>query len=448
MSISQEYTEEFAKILQIAWSVLSKYSLCDSCLGRQFAALGRGITNRERGRALKILLVLEAHRLYNEGKEELSKKILRALAKTGYTPAQGILHYILCETIEKEECYICTGIMRRLEEYANTVINELNESEYEFNTILIGCRIPSEIIEKEDKIRSEFRLEYGESIKKEFNREVGKIVKRVLSKKYDPIHPDMIVIVDLINNRIELEPTPLFIYGKYRKLVRGIPQNKWIIFQGGRQIRKYEESIEELIALPILKVTRGIDYKFHGAGREDVDARMLGSGRPFIVEIKRPKIRNINLKDLEELINQQARGKVEVIGLKFTNKRSIRRIKTMAEHSIKTYRVLVELEKKVGEEELRKLEEFFRNMTISQRTPLRVLHRRADKVRKKKVYELRISNHEGNKLELYIKCQGGLYIKEFIHGDKGRTNPSIANVLGCKAKCLELDVINIEEYTQ
>jgi len=415
-------------------------------LGRQFAALGRDITNKERGRALKTLLTLEAHRLYYEGEGELSKMILRNLARTGYNLAREVLHYISGEAVEEEECYICAGIMNRLEEYANAVINELNESEYEFNTVLIGCRMPLEVIEREDRIRSEFRLEHGEGIKKEFDREVGKAVQRALSKEYDPLHPDMIVIVDLISDEIELEPTPLFIYGRYKKLVRGIPQNKWIIFRGGRQIRKYEESVEELIALPMLEVTKGADYKFHGAGREDVDARMLGNGRPFVVEIKRPKVRSVDLKELERLINQRAGGKVEVADLKFADKRAVRRIKMMAEYSVKTYRALVELEKDVGEDVLKKLEETFKNLTISQRTPLRVLHRRTDKIRRKKVYELKVVNREGNKLELRIKCQGGLYVKELIHGDEGRTKPSIADILGCNVKCLELDVINIEEY--
>jgi len=445
MSSSKADIEEFNKLLKTALTVLLKYPLCDSCLGRQFALLGKGVTNEKRGYALKLLLTLEAHKSYLEGKEKIAKRILQSLAKTKFSPALEMLRQVFGELVEGEKCYICSGMMERLREYADMVTSKLEACGYEFNTILIGCRMPTEIVEREDRIRSEFKLEYGESIKKEFNREVGKLVQKGLSKAYDPLHPDIIAIVDLIKNEVELEPTPIFIYGRYKKLVRGIPQNKWIIFRGGKEIRKYEESVEELIALPVLRATKGTDYKFHGAGREDVDARMLGNGRPFIIEVKRPRIRNINLKELERSINQYAKGKVEVTDLKFVDRRAIRKIKTMAEYSAKTYRVLIELEREVSDEDVKKLEEIFKDIIVSQRTPLRVLHRRADKVRKKRVYELKVVSYQRNRLELHIRCQGGLYIKELVHGDEGRTKPNIAEILGCKVRCLELDVINIEE---
>lgn len=41
--------------------------------------------------------------------------------------------------------------------------------------------------------------------------------------------------------------------------------------------------------------------------------------------------------------------------------------------------------------------------------------------------------------------QAGTYIKEFVHGDDGRTNPSLGSLLGCSgpAEILELDVLEI-----
>ena len=56
----------------------------------------------------------------------------------------------------------------------------------------------------------------------------------------------------------------------------------------------YLESVEEIIAGPLLKETKGEDVALHAAGREDVDARMLGNGRPFIIEIKRPIKKMLN----------------------------------------------------------------------------------------------------------------------------------------------------------
>jgi tRNA pseudouridine synthase 10 len=46
-------------------------------------------------------------------------------------------------------------------------------------------------------------------------------------------------------------------------------------------------------------------------------------------------------------------------------------------------------------------------------------------------------------LELIIECEGGLYIKELISGDENRSNPSVAGILGTGARCVELDVLDV-----
>jgi tRNA pseudouridine synthase 10 len=47
------------------------------------------------------------------------------------------------------------------------------------------------------------------------------------------------------------------------------------------------------------------------------------------------------------------------------------------------------------------------------------------------------------KAEMKIRCQGGLYVKELVTGDDGRTVPSVSEVLNNKAKPLKLDVLNV-----
>jgi tRNA U54 and U55 pseudouridine synthase Pus10 len=37
----------------------------------------------------------------------------------------------------------------------------------------------------------------------------------------------------------------------------------------------------------------------------------------------------------------------------------------------------------------------------------------------------------------------GRYVKEFVHGDLGRTHPSIGHILGCVADILQLDVVDV-----
>jgi tRNA pseudouridine synthase 10 len=74
-----------------------------------------------------------------------------------------------------------------------------------------------------------------------------------------------------------------------------------------------------------------------------------------------------------------------------------------------------------------------------------VLHRRADLERKREVKEIRWKFINPKTIELKIKCSAGLYVKELVSGDEGRTKPSVAEILGVPAKVKELDVIKIDK---
>jgi tRNA pseudouridine synthase 10 len=204
----------------------------------------------------------------------------------------------------------------------------------------------------------------------------------------------------------------------------------------------YPESVEELVSKPFLEAAEGEKTAFHASGREDIDARMLGSGRPFVIEISKPKKRFLDLRKLEETINDRAKGKVEVSNLRFTNKDVVRKLKK-AESAQKEYRVLMEFENDVSEGDLCLLEEKLTNASIKQQTPLRVLHRRADLIREKYIYKVKVKKVSPKKAEMEIRCQGGLYVKELVSGDEGRTTPSVSELLGNKAKPIKLDVLNV-----
>ena len=78
-------------------------------------------------------------------------------------------------------------------------------------------------------------------------------------------------------------------------------------------------------------------------------------------------------------------------------------------------------------------------MKIHQSTPLRVLHRRSSDIRIRHVLSLsacRISDHW---FRLRLSTEAGTYIKEFVHGDCGRTYPSIGSLIGGRVDITELD---------
>lgn len=437
-------------MLALAEKVLAKHPLCDACLGRQFALLGYGLSNKTRGLAIKVLLLLSASEAYQDKRRQGITR-MRRLAENGmFPPAQQFLSKEgITDYTPAPECYICRGFMERFEEAAERVVTALKG--WEASTILVGSKVSPDMTEREEQLRSEFQIRTGEPLKAELNREIGKLVTARLNLPVDFSSPDIVAIVHVPSLEVELQANPLYIYGRYRKLIRGIPQTRWPCREcGGRGCprcggrgRMYAESVEELIAPPLLKMTKGEEVKFHGAGREDIDARMLGEGRPFVIEILAPRRRSIDLGKAQKDINRHARGKVEVSGLRFANKEVVKRLKAHAAFAEKVYKAIVQVESPVRQEELQALERLPMPLEVRQQTPLRVLHRRADRVRRKRVFDIRVTPRNEREFELVVRCQGGLYVKEFISGDDGRTTPNIAELLGKPVVCRQLDVVDV-----
>lgn len=432
----------------VALQMLTEHPICDNCLGRQFALLGHGIGNKGRGKAIKLLLTLERH-LHSYDLGEGALDLLKNVATNGSSEMTGNVLRLFNEHAKAEwRCFLCEGAFERID---STIVNAVRELEnYEFATFLVGVELPLDIAEREDEFKARFHVTHGESMKSQFSRNIGKQLCQTTKKEVEYLKPDVVVLVNPFLNRVRLQINPIYVAGRYKKLVRGISQSRWICGKcngKGCEVcnwtgKTYQDSVEELIGLPLLKMVQGEEIAFHGAGREDVDARMLGSGRPFVLEIKQPKKRSIELRRLEHIINKQADGKIEVLGLYVADKEVVRQFKR-AESTEKTYNAVIEFDREVSDEELRNIEEILSEATIRQQTPIRVLHRRSNLTREKYIYAANTKRLSQNRAEIKIRCQGGLYIKELITGDDGRTNPSVASILEVKATPLQLDVMNV-----
>jgi len=383
---------------------LRSYALCDSCLGRQFAQVAHGLENRRRGQCIR------------EG--------------LGTAP------------VDPGDCWLCEGLMGELEELADLVVEALEP--YQYATFLVGSRVEEALELREGEVAAIGGD--GEPIKREINREVGKRVEEHTGKTVDFSRPDVTAIVNTQYNHVELDVRPLYIYGRYCKHVRGIPQTKWWCrkcrgvgcdYCGGEG-KMYEESVEELVAAPVVEATGGSEESFHGAGREDIDVRMLGHGRPFVLEVKEPRRRFVDLESLEKAINRWAEGKVTVSRLRFADRAEIEHLK--AARWTKTYRAVVS-----GCErgKLNEAVNALRGCYINQRTPSRVVHRRADKVRRRRVLDIHVEDTAGDTATLVIRAESGTYIKELVTGDGGRTAPSLQALTGCPLHMQNLDVIAI-----
>ena len=302
----------------------------------------------------------------------------------------------------------------------------------------------------------------------------------------------------------------LYCSGRYVKHQRGLSQTPWIL----DNVVMGDGSVEECFAPLISSTLRGSGYSFISSGREDIDVRMLGNGRPFAVEVKNPKRflhlvpdlavddadairRKAGARALSERVqaeindvssNTANRGRVSVRDLQFfCSKRELDVIKNAGEGKQKSYRALIWSSRRITQGDMDRVNRMS-NVKVLQNTPIRVLHRRSPLIREKIIHEMRMEpicgaagpgaeaasvkdrngavadkDDEGSHYAIInMRTSAGTYIKEFVHGDIGRTKPSLGHLLagadgttdtsaraGARTKCissmqiLQLDVSDV-----
>jgi tRNA pseudouridine synthase 10 len=345
------------------------------------------------------------------------------------------------------ECHVCRGLFTEVTKFSELCVRQSHE--YEFSTFLVGTKIDAEFLEREEALWAEIGAKESETLKAEMNREIGKSLERALQKTVDFTNPEMVFLVDTRFDKIALDVAPLFIYGRYRKFSRELPQTRWPCREcrgkgcphcGGKG-RMYESSVQDFTGPVAMRLAGGEEDFFHGMGREDIDARMLGNGRPFVIEVRRPHRRALDFAELERLINEEAEGVVEVEGLRRSSRSEMQAIKGSTHP--KTYRVRVRFQAAVEHGKLNEVVTSLAGKPISQLTPNRVAHRRANLDRHRTIRRIGIESVNGPEVVFVVEADSGTYIKELMHGDEGRTQPNVAAIVGVPCEVLELDVIAI-----
>jgi tRNA pseudouridine synthase 10 len=320
----------------------------------------------------------------------------------------------------------------------------------EFSSFQIGCRLDPGTAEREERVVRDSGSEGSEPITEELNREVGKRVHSVWTgKEFNRSAPEVTFIMDPLFMTVTLQVKPVFIFGRYRKFERGIPQTRWPCGNcGGRGCdrcgntgKMYLASVEEHIGEPFKEASCSSDYILHGMGREDIDVITVGNGRPFVLELTRPKVRSLDLLTIGPSVSSRSRGSVEVDSLRMSDRSEVPKVKDGAH--LKRYRAKVAFSAPVDEATLKYNVTLLAQSPIRQRTPDRVMHRRADKVRERSVHRSSVKLYLDGTADIELLADGGLYIKELLHGDGGRTQPSLASLLGKDVEVLSLDVIEV-----
>ncbi|XP_036291318.1 tRNA pseudouridine synthase Pus10 isoform X3 [Pipistrellus kuhlii] len=186
-------------------------------------------------------------------------------------------------------------------------------------------------------------------------------------------------------------------------------------------------------------------FNFSSSGREDVDVRTLGNGRPFAIELVNPhrvRFTAQEMKALQQKINSSS-NKIQVRDLQLVTREAIGHMKEGEEEKTKTYSALIWTNKAIRKEDIEFLNDM-KDLKIDQKTPLRVLHRRPLAVRSRTIHAMEACYVDAHHFRLQLKTQAGTYIKEFVHGDFGRTKPNLGSLMNVTADILELDVESVD----
>src|SRR3989304_8211300 len=184
-------------VLEKALGMLEKHPLCDNCLGRQFALLGHGIENNDRGKTLKLSLTLQASAL-NQSKNVEGLKSLKILATNGFSrEAAETLQHLKKRIPKKDQsktCFLCEDKFQLLDDLLQKALIQL--ADYEYTTFLVGVEVPVAVEEREDEFKAAFDVGYGESVRHEFGRLFGKGIAEKTGKDAEYKKPDIVVIID------------------------------------------------------------------------------------------------------------------------------------------------------------------------------------------------------------------------------------------------------------
>ncbi|KAJ8600727.1 hypothetical protein CTAYLR_003951 [Chrysophaeum taylorii] len=238
----------------------------------------------------------------------------------------------------------------------------------------------------------------------------------------------------------------VYVVGRYRKLSRVMPQTPWTV--EGR--RKGVSSVEEVLAEAIRPAFTSVGaIKFLASGREDCDVRMLGPGRPFGVEVVDPRALAGDAFSCAQVaaavsrISTALKAPVEAVDLRVADKAAVVAVDASAGTKRKTYACVIWVERPLETSDASEIAAIS-NLEVAQKTPVRVMHTRSLATRIRVVHKMELNAYNSHFGVLHITTAAGMYIKEFVHGDFGRTTPSLGDLLGTRADILQLDVVDIE----
>ena len=375
----------YSTVLSTSNEIIKKYNLCDYCLGRLFTKQLRLSSNKILGKKLK------------NGRES------------------------------NHSCYICKNLFDNLDHFLKLMLD--SSFDYKFRTFSIGTIIKPSIVDRDDALKSEFKLKGIDGVKSDITKELIKLFSKKTKKIANYIDPDIIFTVNLKEPSCNLRSKPIVISGRYTKSKRGYSQKQKSCDNcSGKGCRTCNfhgisefNSVEGVISKLIFKKFGGTTTKFTWIGGEDKSSLVLGSGRPFIVKLQNPLKRKIKLSDY-------ASDFISIFNLKIIDDSPKTPLKFSSLATIK-----ISTDSKFDAENLKKLKNL-KNSPI-------IVSEKSGRSYEKKIFDINYKKTSDQIILVKIRVEGGLPIKRFVIGND--VTPNISETIGTHCIPEEFDFLEI-----
>ena len=375
----------YPTVLSTSNEIIKKYNLCDYCLGRLFTKQLRLSSNKLLGKKLK------------NGRES------------------------------NHSCYICKNLFDNLDHFLKLMLD--SSFDYKFRTFSIGTIIKPSIVDRDDALKSEFKLRGIDGVKSDITKELVKLFSKKTKKIANYIDPDIIFTVNLKEPSCNLRSKPIVISGRYTKSKRGYSQKQKSCDNcSGKGCRTCNfhgisefNSVEGVISKLIFKKFGGTTTKFTWIGGEDKSSLVLGSGRPFIVKLQNPLKRKIKLPDyVSDLIS--------IFNLKIIDDSPKTPLKFSSLVTIK-----ISTDSKFDAKYLKKLKNL-KNSPI-------IVSEKSGRSYEKKIFDINYKKTSDQIILVKMRIEGGLPIKRFVIGND--VTPNISGIIGTNCVPDKFDFLEI-----
>ena len=376
----------YQHIIPIAEKILQEYDLCNNCLGRLFAKP----------------LNLSSYSL-------LGKKLQKTYNSN-------------------QKCFICKNLFDHIGYFLNLMLD--SSKNYSFSTFSVGAIIKPSLADRDDLIRSKYRLKGIDSVKTGITKELNKLFSRKSKKIIDLLDPDTTFTINLKDQSCQLRTKSIVLFGRYVKNSRNLIQKqKHCINCVGKGCRMCNfhgisefNSVEGLISKFLFEQCGGTTAKFTWIGGEDKSSLVLGIGRPFFVKIQNPSKRKL----------QQTSFVCD--SLKIHHLKTVMKSPAQPIHFTSLIKIKISTSSEINSDALKVL----KNLTLS---PV-VIYEKSGKRMEKNILSVKYKKKSDVEFYLYVIAAGGLPVKRFVSGDD--VVPSVSSLLNISCMCKEFDFSDIE----